>query len=121
MNRRNLFRAILALLVVATFAATASAQKKKDEDAGTRGVQGTVFGPDEQLVVGAVVQLKDMRTLQVRSFITQKDGTYHFTGLKLNSDYQLKADFQGLSSSTKTLSLFDDRKDPLINLKLEKK
>jgi hypothetical protein len=106
---------------MATLTGTAFAQKKKNEDAGTRGVQGTVLGPDDKLVAGAVVQLKDMRTLQVRSFITQDDGSYHFSGLKADIDYQLKADFKGMSSSTKTLSVFDDRKTPIINLKVEKK
>jgi len=36
-------------------------------------------------------------------------------------DYELKADFQGASSGTKTLSAFDSRKEAVINLKLNKK
>jgi len=121
MTWRSRLRAVLALAAMATLMGTAVAQKKKNEDAGTRGVQGTVFGPDDKLVVGAVVQLKDMRTLQVRSFITQNDGSYRFSGLKADIDYQLKADSQGMSSSAKTLSVFDDRKTAIINLKVEKK
>jgi hypothetical protein len=36
-------------------------------------------------------------------------------------DYELKADFQGASSSTKTVSSFDSRKDVVLNLKLNPK
>jgi hypothetical protein len=72
-------------------------------------------------VVGAVVQLKDMRTLQVRSYITQEQGSYHFSGLKTDIDYQVKADYSGMSSGSRTLSVFDNRKSPIVNLKLEKK
>ena len=35
-----------------------------------------------QPVAGAVVQLKNTKTLQIRSFITQDDGNYHFAGLQ---------------------------------------
>jgi hypothetical protein len=121
MTWRNRLRVVLALVAMVTLLGMAFAQKKKNEDAGTRGVQGTVVGPDDKLIVGAVVQLKDMRTLQVRSFITQEDGSYHFSGLKADIDYQIKADSKGMSSSVKTLSVFDDRKTPIINLKVEKK
>jgi len=72
-------------------------------------------------VNGAVVQLKNTKTLQIRSFITQQDGSYYFNGLSTDVDYELKADYQGLSSSTKTLSSFDSRKEAILNLKLNKK
>ena len=81
---------------------------------------GTVTDPDEKPVTGAVVQLKDMRTLQVRSFISQEDGSYHFSGLKVDNDYQVKADHNDRTSGWKTLSVFDARKEPVMNLKLEK-
>ncbi len=99
-----------------------SAQKKdkKDDEAGTRVVQGQVVDPDDQPVVGAVVQLKDMRSLQIRSFITEAEGKYHFSGLKTEIDYQVKALHNGMSSASKTVSLFDTRKIAVLNLKLEK-
>ena len=52
----------------------------------------------DNAVVGAVVQLKDTKTLQIRSFITQDKGEYHFAGLSTNIDYELKADHDGASS-----------------------
>lgn len=98
----------------------AQSRKEKREAATERVVQGTVTNAGGQTVNGAVVQLKDMRSLEVRSFITQTDGGYHFTGLKVDDDYQLKADYSGATSGWKTLSIFDTRKEPVINLKLDK-
>jgi len=86
----------------------------------TRSVEGVVSGADNKAVVGAVVQLKDTKTLQIRSFITQQAGAYHFAGLSTNVDYEIKADHEGASSGTKTLSVFDNRKVATINLKLNK-
>jgi len=110
--------AMIALLSVCLFAQ--ETRKEKRQAATERIVQGTVSDADGNFVNGAAVQLKDMRTLQVRSFITQDNGAYHFTGLKVDNDYQLKADYKGATSGWKTLSIFDTRKEPVVNLKLEK-
>jgi hypothetical protein len=95
-------------------------KKEKREAAAERVVQGTVYDAQDKFVNGAVVQLKDQRSMQVRSFITQENGAYHFSGLKIDNDYQMKADFSGMTSGWKTLSVFDTRKEPIVNLKLEK-
>jgi hypothetical protein len=84
-------------------------------------VSGLVTGADEMPAVGAIVQLKDMRTLQVRSFITQTDGTYHFYELKADVDYQLSARSNDTVSPVKSLSVFDTRKEAILNFKLEPK
>jgi hypothetical protein len=105
------------VLLLLAFAPMGFAQK----EGGTRSVQGSVSNPDDSAVVGAVVQLKNMKTLQIRSFITLEDGTYHFFELSPDVDYELRADFQGASSGPKTLSSFDSRKKAVINLKLNKK
>lgn len=95
-------------------------KKEKKEAAAERMVQGRVTDNDDKPVNGAVVELKDMRSLQVRSFITQVNGEYHFSGLKLENDYQLKGNSKNMTSGWKTLSVFDSRKEPVINLKLDK-
>ena len=110
------------LILSLTLVCALPAQKKKDkEDSATRTLQGLVTDKDGNPASGAVVQLKDLRTLQIRSFITKDDGAYFFSGLKVDDDYQVKADRNGLSSDTKRLSVFDSRKTATINLKLEKK
>src|SRR5258706_15991444 len=94
--------ALLGLMLVAA----QDTKKEKRQAATERVVQGTVYDPEDKFVIGAVVQLKDMRSLQVRSFITQDAGAYHFAGLKIDNDYQLKADYKGSTSGWKTLSVF---------------
>ena len=92
----------------------------KNEDSTTRTVEGLVTNAQNQPVSKAVVQLKNSKTLQIRSFITQDDGIYHFAGLGTDVEYQLKADHDGTSTSWKTLSVFDSKKTAVINLKLNK-
>lgn len=106
-----------------TFAAQPAlfGQWKKKEDVTTRSVQGTVSDADGKQVEGAVVHLKDAKTLQIRSFITRPDGSYTFQGLSTTVDYELKAEWQRMTSDTKTLSVFDSRRRAVINLKLNKK
>jgi hypothetical protein len=113
---------ILILSLAALCALSLAGQKKKDkEDENTRTLQGVVSDADDNPAAGAVVQLKDLHTLQIRSFITKDDGAYHFSGLKTDTDYEVKAQMSGLSSRNRTLSTFDSRKNPTINLKLEKR
>lgn len=95
--------------------------KEKDEEKRARTVHGVIRDQDENGVEGAIVQLKDMKSLQVRSFITKEGGEYRFNGLSPTVEYQLKADRPGSSSGTKTISVYDARKDLTINLKLEPK
>jgi len=118
MKRLWMFIALGLLLSLST---TWAQKKNKGEDTNTRSVEGIVTSPEDAAVNGAVVQLKNLKTLQIRSFITKDDGTYYFHGLSPDVDYELRADFQGTSSGTKTLSSFDSRKAATINLKLNKK
>ena len=94
---------------------------KKKDDGSIRSLQGTVKTPEDAPLEAAVVKLKNVKTLQVRSFITKPDGSYTFGGLSTNADYEVWADHQGKSSDTRTLSVFDSRKIAIINLKVEPK
>jgi len=117
---RHLVVVAAALLIAG--ATAASAAPKKGEP-NVRSVQGTVTDANDNPVNGAVVQLKNTKTLQIRSFITKDQGAYYFHDLSPDVDYELKADYQAEneSSPTKTLSSFDSRKQAIINLKLSKK
>jgi hypothetical protein len=86
------------------------------KQASTRTLTGTVLNQDDQALASAVIYLKDTRTLAVRTYISNKDGSYQFGGLAPNQDYELYADYQGDRSSTRTLSAFDSRTQPNINL-----
>jgi Carboxypeptidase regulatory-like domain len=113
------------LLILVTFVATlvsmpALAQDKSAHgSATTRSVEGIVTNGDGTPSGGGQVLLKDMKSLAVRSFITQPDGRYHFYGLSSDSDYEIHAQSGGSASPTKNLSVFDGHKVITLNLKLK--
>jgi hypothetical protein len=111
--------AALCVAVLLICVGSVSAQKQKE--ATTRSVVGVVTTPDDKPVTGAVVQLKDTKTKQVRSFYTQAKGDYYFHELSTDVDYEVTATYQGATSKTRTLSVFDSRKEAVMNLKLEAK
>jgi len=113
--------AALSLAMLLAVASAGFAQKDKNKDSSTRSVSGVVTGADDKPVVGAVVQLKDTKTKNVRSFYTQDKGEYYFHELSPDVDYELTATFQGAASKSRTLSVFDSRKDAVLNLKLNPK
>lgn len=96
-------------------------KKDKARDPNIRNVQGIVTLPDGAPVEGAVVQLKNLKTLQVRSFITQEKGSYQFQNLPTSIDFELRADYKQYASGTRSLTVFDKRLDAIVNLKLEPK
>jgi hypothetical protein len=87
----------------------------------SRAIEGTVLSADGAPVPGAIVQIKDSKTLQVRSYIAQQDGKYQFWGLSYDINYQLRAMAGGLTSKNKTVSVFNSRPKITLNLKLTKK
>jgi len=93
---------------------------QRTEDITTREVLGKVLDASGAPVPKAVVQLKDTKTLQIRSFITEADGSYHFAGLSVNTDYELKAQHDGIATGWKTLSIFNSKKVAKMNFKLRK-
>ncbi len=110
----------LSLAVLVPLAPRLWSQKNRQEEATVRSVEGSVTDAQGKAVPGAVVHLKNTKTLQIRSFIAKEDGTYAFHGLSTNVDYELKAEHNGASSDVKTLSVFDSRNKAVINLKLNK-
>lgn len=112
--------AAVALLLLASCAGLKQ-HPGTSQDSNIREVEGTVTNASGAPVDKAVVQLKDTKSLQIQSFITDAAGHYHFAGLSTDVEYQLKADYNGATSGWKTLSLFNTKKVAIINLKLKLK
>jgi hypothetical protein len=93
--------------------------QKKSKEPTEKSISGVVTDAGGNPVPGAVVQLKNLKTLQVRSFIAKEMGDYVFMGLPLDADYEVKAESNGKTSSTKTLSTFDSRTEAKINLQIK--
>ena len=120
---KHFSRSFSVLAIAVALALSASAQddkQSKKEQATLRNLQGTVTDKDDKPVVGAVVQLKDVRTLQMRSYISKENGEYHFSSLKIDDDYEVEARNNDTTSGPKKISIFDNRKIVIQNLKADK-
>jgi hypothetical protein len=113
-SKRN-FPSFGALLLLALLAIPVWAQQSE-----LRTVRGAVLDKTENPVSSAVVYLKNVRTLAVKTYISDRSGEYRFSGLDPNVDYEVHAESEIMSSNTRTISSFDTRKDIVISLKLDK-
>ena len=84
-----------------------------------RVVEGKVLSKGDAPLQGAVVYLKDDKTLAVKSFIATEQGTYRFGQLSQNTDYEVWAESGGKKSATKIVSSFDNKNQFTINLKID--
>jgi hypothetical protein len=115
-----------ALLVIWGIVGVANGQMQapvappKGGESLTRSIEGSVLAKDGSPIPGATVLLKDTKTLQVRSYIAQPDGKYHFFGLSTDINYELRAQAKGMTSPIKTVSVFDSHKLVKLDLKLNK-
>ena len=85
----------------------------------SRTLTGTVLDKSDRPIPEAIVYLKNEKTLAIKTYISQNDGSYRFPELSLNADYEVYAQKQGKKSNAKTLSQFDDREKPNINLQID--
>jgi hypothetical protein len=107
----------IAIFSVAVRGAAVFAQQRGPAQ---RVVQGKVVDASNASIKGAVVYLKDSRTLAVKSFFSDDEGGYRFGQLSQNSDYEIWAEFNGKKSAVKTISSFDSKNLFTINLKIDK-
>lgn len=115
--KRVVIAVALSLLVVVALAANVSAA---DNESKARVLTGQVTDRNDAPVPDAIVYLKNTKTLGVKTYITDSAGGYRFPELSPNIDYEVYAEHKGAKSDTKTLSSFDSRQKPVMNLKIGK-
>jgi Carboxypeptidase regulatory-like domain len=114
-------RLFFLALAISMCVFTTLAQDAKHE-AQLRTVRGVVADKSsDDPVPSAVVFLRNTRTNAVRSYIANEEGDYRFSGLDPNVDYEIHAEKDGAKSATRTVSSFDNKKDIVVNLKIEKR
>jgi len=123
MRRLTAMAAILlacgALLAVPTAKASAVIQRGAQGEART--LIGHVLNDREQPLQKAIVYLKNTKTLAIKTYISEADGAFRFSGLAPNIDYEIYAEHEGGRSDAKTLSGFDSRREVNVTLKIKGK
>ena len=115
---------VLLVLVTATIAGAqiqfggGPGPERKEKPVTARNLNGLVTDKNDNPIPDAIVYLKDTKTLAIKSYVSQKDGSYRFNALSMNNDYEVYAQKDEKKSPTKKLSQFDSRAEPRINLKI---
>ena len=125
MKSRRLLKIFAALFLIffAVIAVRPQEESKaqKKAEAQLKTLHGSVIDKAENPVPSSVVYLKNVKSQAVKTYIADEAGNYRFSGLDPNVDYELHAEHGELTSSTRTLSSFDTRRDIEVVLKLNKK
>ena len=89
--------------------------------AGIKSLVGEVVTPQGGKLSQAVVHLKDKKSLEVKTRISDDQGKYVFRGLDRDADYEVHAEYQGASSPSKNVSHFDDKDEIYLVLEVPAK
>ncbi|HLJ77884.1 MAG TPA: carboxypeptidase-like regulatory domain-containing protein [Acidobacteriaceae bacterium] len=116
---RRMGALLAGALLLGLLPAALSPAMAQDQNFGVKQLQGKVLGNNDAPLSEAIVYLQNSRTNDIKSYITEKDGAYHFAGLAADTDYTVWAAFKGKKSSTKTVSSFDTRKQVFIDLHIK--
>jgi Carboxypeptidase regulatory-like domain len=117
--KRQLAIGIMALACVHALPAANATEPPQRGGQESRTLVGHVVDRQEAPVAKAIVYLKNTKTLAIKTYISEQDGSYRFPALATNVDYEVYAEYQGARSDSKTLSGFDSRKQANITLKLK--
>jgi len=85
----------------------------------TREVKGVVRDQYGHPLRGAVVQIENTVTLEIRSFVTEASGDFHFAGVLTNADYELRPKYRTQWGETRRLSKFDTHNPAVVDLTLK--
>ncbi len=107
-----------ALLGVRLQARSPKAEREEDGN-GQKSVLGQVVDTEGKSLARAIVHLKNKRNQEVTTHISNDQGDFRFRGLNPNVDYEVYAEFSGGSSSTRSVSSFDSRKEIYLVLEID--
>ena len=91
----------------------------KEDPRAPKNLTGQVVDKEGKGLAQAVVHLKNKKTLEVTTRISDTEGKYRFNGLSPEADYSVHAEYRGASSAARTVSLFDEKKDVYLVLEID--
>jgi Carboxypeptidase regulatory-like domain len=109
----------MAAVCVAALALAAMPAGGFAQEFGLKNLQGKVFDAENAPISGAIVYLQNSRNNDVKTYISEKDGSYRFAALSADTDYSVWAAHNGKKSATRTVSSFDTRKLVYLDLKVK--
>ena len=112
---------ICLLMILLLGGASYAARQGSKKETQLRTVRGVVMDKSDKPVQNSVVFLKNLRTNVVLSHFTDEQGSYRFSGLDPNIDYEIHAEAEDLRSASRTVTSLDSRKEITLNLKLDRK
>ena len=115
--------AVLFVSFLAVMPARAQEQSKEQKraEAQLKVLHGSVIDKSENPMPASVIYLKNVKSQAVKTYIADESGNYRFSGLDPNVDYEIHAEHDDMTSSIRTVSSFDSRRDIEVTLKLSKK
>jgi hypothetical protein len=116
-GRRTLHRwpAGAVCVLACTFLHTMPARAQMPSSPTERTLSGRVTGDGNEPIRGAVVELRNERSNQIVTYLTDATGAYTFKRLDGNADYDVWVIFRGRHSPTRTISKFDDHMAKVID------
>lgn len=112
---------LLGILVAIPDRAQDESKAQKRAEAQLKVLHGSVIDKSENPMPASVVYLKNVKSQAVKTYIADESGNYRFSGLDPNVDYEIHAEHDDMTSSIRTVSSFDSRRDIEVTLKLSKK
>ncbi len=105
----------LVFVVVALSGIPAHPQSERDRSQ-LRSVHGLVLDRRQTPIPNGIVYLRNKKTNNVRTHISDSQGHYQFSGLNPNDDFEIYAEYKRLKSSHHTISSFDSHQDIQLDL-----
>ena len=122
---KRLIAVAAIFLASGSFLSVPTARASETEQRGSQNESRTLIGHVMNAQNGpqqkAIVYLKNTKTLAIKTYISEGDGSFRFSGIAPNIDYEVYAEHEGAHSDTKTLSGFDSRKEVTMTLKIHSK
>jgi len=118
---QRVLQILLVMVALGMACAMPAVGQDKKADSQLRTIHGSVIDQAETPVPTSVVYLLNVKSQAVKTYIADDTGSYRFSGLDPNSDYEIHAEHADLQSSTRTVSSYDSRRDVEIILKLSHK